>query len=175
VSTLLQRPIHHVGYAVSDLRAAAGLWAASVGAGPFFLLPPGDFETMTHRGEPATFPHRTAFGQWGPIAIELQQIESATPQAVADALVLPGGTVNHVSYMTPDLPGDMERLEALGADQLLYAKGGPVEAAFYDMPGLAHAIELHQESPMLEGLFGMITGAAEGWDGTEPLRELQLP
>jgi hypothetical protein len=37
---------------------------------------------------------------------------------------------------------------------------------------LGHAIEVLGRTDEVDGLFGLVAGAAEGWDGSEPLREL---
>jgi hypothetical protein len=35
---------------------------------------------------------------------------------------------------------------------------------------LGHDLEIHIDSQGLREVFAMVTGAAEGWDGSEPLR-----
>lgn len=169
------QPVHHVGYAVADLEAAAAAWAASAGAGPFFELPPMSPDVILHGDEQARYEHRAAFGQWGPIAVELQQVTDARPARVADVLAGRAPRLNHVSYFVADLAAESERLESAGFAKLLFVRGGPVEVAFHEGPGLGHAIELHQASELLDGLFAQIAQASEGWDGSDPLRRLELP
>jgi hypothetical protein len=158
-----------VGYAVSDVETAAQHWTATVGAGPFFLLPPSDFEEVVHDGSAATFEHRSAFGQWGSIAVELQQIDDARPAAVADALARAPG-LNHVSYMTDDLEAESARLVERGMPVVLAARGGPVRLSFHRAPELGHAIELHQRCDFLVEFFEMLERESRDWDGSDPLR-----
>ena len=166
------RQITHVGYAVPNLPAAAGEWADRFGAGPFIALPPASFELIEHRGEPATFEHQAAFGQWGPIAVELQQIEAARPERVAVALSPPEGAINHVSYMVGELGEERARLEQLGMAGLLYARSGPVELSVHEAPMLGHPVELHQRSDFLVEFFAMVERQSRDWNGRDPIRDL---
>jgi hypothetical protein len=166
--------ITHIGYSVPDLSSAAGEWAARFGAGPFIGLPPASFEVIEHRGEPATFEHQAAFGQWGPIAVELQQIEAARPERMVAALAPAGGAINHVSYMVEDLAEERARLEQLGMVRLLDARSGPVELSLLEAPALGHVVELHQHSDFLVEFFAMVEQASRDWDGSDPIRDLPV-
>ncbi|MEX1141023.1 MAG: VOC family protein [Thermoleophilaceae bacterium] len=160
----------HVGYAVSDLEAAARWWASVHGAGPFLALPPTPYDEVAHDGEPATLSHRLAFGQWGPIAIELQEYGTAEPSSLAEALIPPGGGINHVSYLVDDLGAEQVRLERHGLPELFSARSGPVELAYHAAAGLGHAIEVLQRNELLVDFYAEVERASRGWDGTEPLR-----
>lgn len=172
VDPLLRRPTNHVGYSVADLPMAVRWWASVVGAGPFFLLPPSTYDDIAHLGAPATFEHRAAFGQWGSIALELQEISHASPPRVAHALSGANPGVNHVAYLTPDLAEERARLEEFGIPAVLYARSGPVELSLHEAPALGHAVELHQSSDFLIEFFGMLERASRVWDGSQPLRDL---
>jgi hypothetical protein len=39
---------------------------------------------------------------------------------------------------------------------------------------LGHDIEIHADNEGLRGFFEMVSGAARGWDGSEPLRSVEL-
>jgi hypothetical protein len=56
--------------------------------------------------------------------------------------------------------------------RFLYLRQGPVQIAVHDAPLLGHAVEVLENGDEVNGLFGLIAGAADGWDGSEPLREI---
>jgi len=42
----------------------------------------------------------------------------------------------------------------------------------HDAPLLGHAIEVHENTDAINGLFALFAAGAEGWDESEPLREM---
>lgn len=170
VPTIFDRPISHISYMVNDIPAAVGAWVSTFGAGPFYLLEHMEFDETEHNGAPVAWDHSAAFGQWGPIAVELQQIHSVEPPSLAQHISGHGYAVNHVSYIVENPEEESARLEALGMPRFLYARFGPVEVTFHDVPWLSHAIEIHKDVEFINDFFGGMAKAAEGWDGTDPLR-----
>jgi len=77
------RELHHVGYVVDDLPAAAARFAERFGAGPFYAFEHILFDEVTHRGDPAVYDHSSAFGQCGPIIVELTQVHDVRPAGLA--------------------------------------------------------------------------------------------
>ncbi len=169
------RPIHHVCYVVDDLPTAVGQWVEMTGAGPFFHL--GEhvtFEETLLEGEPCVFDHASAIGRWGPIFLELNQLHDVTPEL--EARVRPGGAggsnISHIAYVVDDPAAESARLEAAGMPRFLQLRQGPVKISLHDAPLLGHAIEVHENSDAINGLFAVIAAGAEGWDGSEPLRPM---
>jgi len=169
--TILGRPIVHISYEVPDIRAAVDMWVSTFGAGPFFLLERQVFDQVTHNDAPAVWDHSAAFGQWGPIGVELQHTFEIEPAETLRAQVVGRGmSPNHVAYLAKDPDGESARLAQLGFPQVLFAQRGPVELRFHYVPLLGHAIEIHKESDFILDFFAMIARAADSWDGTDPLR-----
>ena len=102
--------IHHVGYVVEDLRAGVQRFAAGFGAGPFFAMEHIAFEEVTYRDGPAVYDHSSAFGQWGPILVELTEVHDAQPAGLREALVAPGAGVGHVAWLAESLDAEAARL-----------------------------------------------------------------
>jgi len=169
------RPIHHVCYVVDDIPTAVDRWVALTGAGPFFHL--GEhvrFDETLLEGEPCVFDHASAIGRWGPIFLELMQLHEVTPELEPRLYtgVAGGANIAHVAYVVEDPATETERLEAAGMPKFLHQRLGPVEIALHDAPLLGHAIEVHEDSEAIRGLFGVFAAGAEGWDGSDPLRPL---
>lgn len=172
---LINRPVSHFGYVVPNIPAAAHHWSSLFGAGPFLLIEKMQFEQLSHYGEPCTFLHSAAFGQWGSVAIELMQIYEISPPSFAQMMipsVVP--VLNHVSYLSPEPEADSARLDTLGMPKFLQAKIGEVQVALHDATKtIGSVIEIHRQSPFIEGFFADIKAASQGWDGTQPLRPYQ--
>src|SRR6478736_2963484 len=99
-------PIHHVGYAVEDLEAGITRFAATFGAGPFFVMEHIEFQTVTFAGEPAVYDHSSGFGRWGSILVELTQVHDAQPEGLREALAAPGSGIGHVAWLADDLAAE---------------------------------------------------------------------
>lgn len=170
----LDRPVSHLGYAVSDIEAAVQHWSSTLGAGPFFLVPHIEFEVVTHHGEPAVFEHSAAFGQWGSIVIELMQIENTSPPALT-RMLMPGPlpVVNHVAYLSDTYEQDSADLAAAGYELMMFAKSGEMEIRWHDtQAALGHTIEIHRDCDFINGAFRRIAEGARDFDGRDPLRPM---
>lgn len=163
--------IHHVGYVVDDLASGVRDAVATLGTGPFFAIEHVAFDAVTFEDGPAEYDHSSAFGAWGPLFVELTVVHDAQPQGLRDALVAPGGGTGHVAWLAHDLEAETARLQGLGCRRFHTGRSGPVSAAwFHGGPLLGHPIEVLQSAPQLLGFYAMMRAAAEGWDGTDPLR-----
>ena len=169
------RPIHHVCYVVDDIREGIDRWVEATGAGPFFLL--GDhveFEETLLEGEPCTFDHASAIGRWGPIFLELMQLHELTPELESRYYTgrAGGGNVAHIAYIVDDPAAETERLEAAGMPKFLHLRVGEIQISLHDAPLLGHAIEVHENTDAIHDLFALFAAGAEGWDGSNPLRQM---
>lgn len=171
----LGRPHHHA-YVVEDIEATVDRLVDRLGAGPFFLIEEVPLENVVSRGEPAEFLHNSAFGVCGGSAIELIQPFRLTPARVEKGFAAPWPRVQHVAYVVPAAEvADVRRaLDKRGLPQYLSSRLGEAETTLHDASAvLGHDIEIHGESQALRDFFGMVTAAAEGWDGTKPLRPVE--
>jgi len=165
------RPITHVGYVVEELEPAVEWAVRTLGAGPFFVVDRVPFDTCTFRGEAASYVHSSAFGQWGPIKVELTVVHSAEPAALRDLMRGAPPTVGHVGWLADDLEAETAALAAAGMPLFHTGSSGPVAAHWHDGRAvLGHHVEVLRRSPELEGFYERIRAAAEGWDGSDPVR-----
>lgn len=159
----LDRPAQ-IAYAVTDVAAAAATFSGSTGAGPFFVIEHIPLASATVYGHPGEFDHSSAYGQWGTVMVELV-VEHTPP-------IVPPRGVHHLAFMVDDLAGGIERCSAQGwPEVLLAATAGGQEFAFCDARGdLGHLVELYEPSARLLGFYEMVARAAQGWDGSDPVR-----
>jgi methylmalonyl-CoA/ethylmalonyl-CoA epimerase len=168
---------HHCGYVVEDIEATVNRLVEQLGAGPFFLIENVPLENALSRGEPAQFVHNSAFGYCGDGAIELIQAVDLAPERVENGFSAPRPRVQHVAYVVPstEVVDVRSSLDERGLSQYLSIWLGGVETTLHDASAaLGHDIEIHAHNEALHEFFAMVRGAAQGWDGSEPLRPLTL-
>ena len=172
MSPSVTRPaIHHVGYVVASLERDVPRFAAAFGAGPFFAMEHIAFDEVTYRGAPAVYDHSSAFGRWGEIIVELTEVHDAQPAGLRDALTAPGAGIGHVAWLAESLPAETERLRAAGLKPFHTGRTGPASAVWFDGgPLFGHPVEVLERREELLGFYAMVRSAAEGWDGSDPLR-----
>lgn len=169
---LRNRKITHIGYAVDDLDDGVRWAIDTLGAGPFFVIPNLPFEHCTYLGQPASYDHTSAFGQWGDIIVELTVIHGSEPRELGETIAGSKPAVCHVGWLADDLAADSAELEAQGIPVFHTGGSGPVNARWHDARSrLGHHIEILGRTPQLEGFYARIKAASVDWDGvTEPMR-----
>ncbi len=170
-------PITHMGYFVADLETAAAQLAATLGAGPFLHIGHVPLAEATYRGENAHYDHSTAFGQCGPIMIEISQIHAAEPAGLAAFFAsTPPPAIGHVGWLADDLEAASAELEHQGLALVHTGGSGPVQAHWHDgRSQLGHAVEVIRRCPEVEGFYAAIGAASRNWDGQRPLRDAPGP
>ena len=163
---MLGRPVQ-IAYAVHDVASAAERFAATTGAGPFFVNPHIPVSNVRVFGGPSEFDHSSAYGQWGEVMVEL--VEEHTPP-----LVLPGSGVHHVAFFVADTEAAVAECAAHGWPEALWAEtAGGFPVAFCDARHeLGHLVELYAPTERLRGFYAMVREASLGWDGGSPVRAL---
>ena len=168
---------HHSAYVVEDIATTVSRLVDQLGAGPFFLIENVPLEKVLSHGESAEFVHNSAFGYCGDGAIELIEPVSLAPERVEKGFSAPRPRIQHVAYVVPPTEVDELRssLDERGLAQYLSTWLGGAETTLHDASAaLGHDIEIHADNEGLHGFFAMVKGAAEGWDGSEPLRPLEI-
>jgi len=164
---------HHYGYLVDDIEATAGRLVDQFGAGPFFLIENVPLENLRSGGEAAEFVHNSAFGYCGDDPVELIETIRLAPGRVEKAFSGPRPRVHHVAYAVPraEVEALRSELDRRGLATYLSAQLGEVENTFHDASAsLGHDVEVQVDSIEFREFFGMVSGGAEDWDGSDPLR-----
>jgi len=163
-----------IAYRVDDLEAACRDWATKVGAGPFLVrshLP----VTATHEGAPAVYDHSAAFGQWGPVMLELIEVHECQPASMREVLQHEhSGQPNHFACFVDDLEA---------ASAALIEQGMPLTMALTSSSGMTvhfhdarHVVggvlELYVGTDHLRGFYDTVAANAVDWDGSDVVRYL---
>jgi len=165
--------LHHIGYVVEDLEAGIQRAVATLGAGPFFAIEHMRLDEVTYLASAADYDHSSAFGRWGPILIELTVVHAARPEGLRRALARDTPGIGHVGWLVESLDQETARLRAVGLRPFHSGRAGPVSAVWFDGPGLGHHVEVLQRSDELLSFYATVRAAADGWDGTDPIRRVQ--
>jgi hypothetical protein len=171
-------PVRQIAYCVPDAETAALAHHASFGSGPFFLARRIPLRLSRHRGVERPLVHSSAYGQWGGVMLEFVQQDEPGPSVFED--LYPHGSgragLHHVALFVDDLGVALADHSALGNETVLYAEmaNGFAFAMVDAVSEYGHFLELYEPRSALIRFYAMVARAAEGWDGANPLRPLQL-
>jgi hypothetical protein len=169
-------PVRQLAYKVNDLEAAAAAHHRRFGSGPFFVLRHVALASSVHRGTARPFDHSSAYGQWGSVMVEL--VVQHNPDDSALHEMFPWGSgregLHHAALFVDDLHAAIAQFEGEGAPlaQLSVTAGGTAFAFVDTRESLGHMLELYEPAPQLTGFYDFVAAAADGWDGTDLIREL---
>lgn len=171
-----------IAYRVDDLEAACHAWAQQVGAGPFLVRRHLPVEAR-HHGEPAIYDHSAAFGQWGPLMLELIEIHECEPASMREVLEhdgagggpgLLGRPMNHVACWVDDLEAASTALieQGMPLTMALTSSSG-MEVRFHDARHLMGCVvELYVGTEHLRGFYAKVAAMAVDWDGSDVVRPI---
>lgn len=85
-------------------------------------------------------------------------------------MVAPGAGIGHVAWLADSLEDETERLTGAGLRAFHTGRTGPASAVWFDGGDLGHPIEVLQRRTELMHFYDGVRRAAEGWDGSAPVR-----
>ena len=171
---LADLPPRQIAYFVPDIREAALAHHRQFGSGPYFVINHVALSRSEHRGTPRPLDHSSAYGQWGAVMVEVDQQHNPDPSAYHDMYPAGGTGLHHLALFVDDLGAALAAPAAAGNQTAQYAMTATGTAcAFVDTPrSLGHMLELYEPSPGLTGCYAMGAAAADGWDGSDPIRNI---
>lgn len=173
---VLPGPVRQIGYVVTDLDTAVADWL-NLGVGPWFVM--RDLaQRVTYRGEPCEVTLSLALANSGDLQIELIQQTDDTPSIFTEFL-RSGSGFHQLAYWTDDFDATMASVAAAGWPVVWSGGEGQGVRYAYIEPGgsesvgrLATIIEIMELTDDSAGMAAFVRQAAEGWDGSDPIREL---
>lgn len=167
-------PVMQLGFVVPDLEAAIQHWLRRIGLGPFFVLSNVQFADVYYRGQRANVEMSVALAQWGEVQVELIQQLNASPSIYQDFPGRAHGGLQHVGVMTDSLDAHLARLAPQGLQPVQWgATANGIRFAYLEtdeIPG--SMVELIESGPAINEFFALVRRAAQGWDGSDPVRRL---
>lgn len=164
--------IRQVGFVVTDLDKSLQSWLA-LGVGPWYVIR-GQQQTALYRGTPCEVTLTIAFANSGDMQIEVIQQENDTPSIYTEFLAAQGEGFNQFAYWATNFDDTVRSLEDAGWPVVW--SGGEDNGVRYayvaPSGGPAAIIEIIELSEATTGLAELVRAAADGWDGTHPIRNL---
>lgn len=172
MADILPGVVRQNGYVVRDLDAAITAWCA-IGVGPWFTLRDLPQEDFRFRGVASRPVLSIAFGNSGPLQIELIQQLNDAPSAYREFLDAGHEGFHHLAWWAVDFDKAMARAVAAGLP-VLQDGGGATKFAYFEAGGVTStALELSELNESTRAFNAMIADAAVGWDGgTDPVRPI---
>lgn len=171
-------PIRQIAYFVPDVRVAAARHAALFGSGPYFVAEHIPLRKALYRGQESQLDHSSAYGQWGELMVEFVQQNNPGPSAFHDMYPEGRGSegIHHVALFVDDLPSAIAAHKAAGREIALYAEmnDGFAFAMVDTVAEYGHMIELYSPTEVLTGFYAFVKTAAEGFDGTDAVRDIRF-
>jgi hypothetical protein len=164
--------IRQLGYVVTDIEAAMRYWSGTLGVGPFFYNDRVPIENYRYRGQSYEPHNSVALANSGALQVELIQIRNDVPSMYRDFLAAGRTGLQHVACWTDSYDADLARLTAQGFAPAMQGEvGARGRFVYFDTeyhPGTV--VELSEVAGPKGTMFRLIREAAEGWDGSEPVR-----
>ena len=168
--------IVQMAWVVDDLDAAATRISKAMQCGPFLMNRHIQLIGPHHRGRPQRTDFSLALAQAGAVQIELVEQHDDTPSVYRDAFPdgPPGGMAfHHVAVIVANVAMETARYNALGFETGSSGRFGDVDFTYVDTRTAGgFMVEVLPDSDTINRFFGAVRKAAEGWDGTDIIREM---
>ncbi len=170
---LLRRaPVQHA-FVVPDLDEGIRHWVEVMGAGPFFVMRDFLGRDLTYRGMPSTTRVHYAFGQCGPVQVQLIAQDDPGPSIYRDMYAPGEGGFHHVCSLIPLDEWDEQVARFTDAGHEIAASlTTTVPVVYVDCRAeVGCFVELYGHTERTESFFAMVRSAHAEWDGvTAPAR-----
>jgi hypothetical protein len=168
----LPGPIRQIGFVVTNLDEALAPWLA-LGVGPWYVLR-GQHQRALYRGAPCEVTLTIAFANSGDMQIEVIQQENDTPSIYTEFLTAKGAGFNQLAFWAEDFDVTVASIHDAGWPVVWSGGEGDGVRYAYAVPpdGPAAIIEIMELNAATAGLGEFIRAAADGWDGSDPIRNL---
>lgn len=167
--------VRQLAYVVTDLEAALHYWTNTLKAGPFFLLEHCPLANQKYYGADSDADVTIALGNSGDLQIELIYQHNDAPSVYQDFLQAGRVGVHHFGLMPEDYSATTAHYRALGHEEAFTCTVGGAPLVYFDtLDTLGHYVELWDNHTVFKDMFLMVEEAAQGWDGKDPIRVLNM-
>jgi Glyoxalase/Bleomycin resistance protein/Dioxygenase superfamily len=171
----LPGPVRQIGYVVNDFDRALASWLA-VGVGPWYVLR-GLTHRALYRGEPCRVTLSLGMANTGDMQVELIHQHDAVPSIYTEFLASGREGFHQLAWWVSDFDSALRDAEAAGWPVVW--SGGQTEgvrwAYLEPSAGPAPILEIMELTDVASAFSKTVRDAADGWDGTDPVRNLTPP
>ncbi len=165
--------ITQLAYVTDDLESTARFWTDTTGVGPWTAMREVSLPAMME-GKSVEFKIDVALAYQGDLQLEIIQPLCKTPSPYRAHAEAGLWGLHHVQFTTNNMKDSIELAEQAGLQASCIIEQGERGNYTY-LRGPSIWFELMESNPQLQGLFDMIKASSAGWDGTNPIRDLELP
>jgi len=163
-------------FVVPNLEEAMERWHQVENVGPFIVMSHVQPSNGRYRGEPAELEMSCAFAQAGQMQIELIEQHNDGPSVYRDVYPEGSGGFHHFCYWADGtIEQETEFYREKGIEAGYVASFGDLNFGYFDARAqMGCFLEVLEREPGTLALFQSIADAAKGWDGTDPVRYLDM-
>jgi hypothetical protein len=173
---LVGKQYNQIAWVVDDLDKAIQQWQQTAQIGPFFVGTHvgAIFTEATHRGSPAEIDISCAIAQAGGVQIELIKQHGSAPSPYRDVYAEGESGLHHICSFVDDVDAECRNYQEHGFEVVMNAVvAGQTPVAYIDTrPMIGCMTELMGRQGLAVQMFAATAAAADGWDGTDPVRDL---
>jgi catechol 2,3-dioxygenase-like lactoylglutathione lyase family enzyme len=163
--------IDQIGHVTGDLDAAVAMWTSHLGVGPWTVYRNVRL-TGDYRGSPAEVTIDVALAYQGGIQIELIEPTSSAPSPYRDSAGALREGVHHIAWVVDNLAAAMDDFARRGLSPVFRAGNPASEVAYFEpAPGVVWELI---EGKGMRAMIAAGLAAAEAWDGSNPVTEIDL-
>jgi Glyoxalase/Bleomycin resistance protein/Dioxygenase superfamily len=168
--------IAQLGFVVDDIAAAMDHWVRELHVGPFFYLPNPPVNDLRYRGDPTAARMAVALSYSGPMQVELIEALDDEPSPYRDYREAHGSGLHHLARFTSDYEGALRAAEARGHRRVFEGRGMTETQRFCYFEPAADGGPMSElvEVTGFRAFFDHVRGEAAGWDGSDPVRTVDL-
>lgn len=168
-------PVQQLGYVVRDLEAAMHHWTQNLHIGPFYQVVQPAVGGTDRQGKAQAGGHRVALTYSGELQIELIELIEQ-PDATPPTAAAPEG-LHHIGFFTAHFDRDLQRAAEAGmtVEQSAAASDPAGKSTCFASSGHCGTVLklIDLQSSNCE-LYRMVRAEAERWDGSGPVRRIEL-
>ncbi|MBV9090971.1 MAG: VOC family protein [Mycobacteriaceae bacterium] len=165
-------PVRQIGYVVNDFDGAVASWL-ELGIGPWYVMR-GLTQQVLYRGQPCQVTLTLGLANTGDMQVEVIRQENDAPSIYTEFLASGRQGFHQLAWWVTDFELALGNAEAAGWP-VVWAGGQHegVRYAYFEPPaGLATVYEITELTGLLSGFNKTIRDAAEGWNGSDPIRSV---
>lgn len=174
-------PVQQLGYVVSDIESAIRHWTQNLHIGPFYYVDRLTISGLHYQGEPRLPQVSVALTYSGNLQIELIQQRDDTPSSYLGYARGGKEGLHHIGFFTEHFDRDLQRAAEAGlqVEQSAVA-GDPAGKSAYFATSSASSSHAGTVLKLIDlqssncDLYRMVRTEAERWDGSGPVRRIDL-
>jgi hypothetical protein len=151
-------------------------WIKALDVGPFFYLPSPPLNELRYRGEPTDARIAVAITYSGDLQVELIQPLDDHPSPYRDFRAEYGSGLHHVAHFTDDYDAALAVYSSRGLIPYFQGHGLTADQRFsyFESPSHGGTVNELVETSGFGGFFEFMRAQSVGWDGSDPVRTIEV-